>query len=156
MTMPQGQPPFPPKSAVDAGTADKSRPLGRGEYARSDTADPSSSRKIVEPMQMGKRQGAYTSTYPGPGPDENVSLNRMGTPTVTNHTNKSYRMADGGVVPDDEEGALSGMVPKSLHKLWGMIPSAADVAVTGKLAATPEEYDKARAAKDAAISRRSK
>jgi hypothetical protein len=55
-----------------------------------------------------------------------------------------------------EEGTMSKMVPKVLHKVWGMIPSAADMAVTGKIAATPEEYDKARAEKDAKISRAKK
>ena len=77
---------------------------------------------------------------------------------ITNHVNKSYRYAEGGKVRDSEDdlGSMSGMIPKSLHKLWGMIPSAADIAVTGKLSATPEEYDKARARKDAEIDRRRK
>jgi hypothetical protein len=46
---------------------------------------------------------------------------------------------------------MSGMVPEILHRIWGMIPSAADMAVTGKLAATPEEYDRARNAKEKAM-----
>jgi hypothetical protein len=102
--------------------------------------------------------------------------------SVTHHKNKGSQVkkfADGGFVSgvakgfgssyakrdkkrkedekeDDPDSGLSGMVPKALHKLWGMIPSAADVAVTGKLSATPEEYDKAREEKDAEIDRRKK
>ncbi len=101
------------------------------------------------------------------------------TPTVKHHKNKGSQVrkfAEGGFVSgaaegfkstyskkrkkdekeDDPDSGLSGMVPKALHKLWGMIPSAADVAVTGKLSATPEEYDKAREEKDAEIDRRKK
>jgi hypothetical protein len=82
------------------------------------------------------------------------------TPTVKHHKNKGSQVrkfAEGGMVKkDEEEGTMSGMVPKALHKLWGMIPSAADVAVTGKLSATPEEYDKARKRKEDAIDRKKK
>jgi hypothetical protein len=79
-------------------------------------------------------------------------------PSVTNHVNKSYKYQEGGKIRDEDEheGSMSGMIPKSLHKLWGMIPSAADIAVTGKISATPEEYDKARAKKDAEIDRKRK
>ena len=63
-------------------------------------------------------------------------------PRTVRHQNKSYDFAEGG------------MIPKSLHKLWGMIPSIADIAVTGKLSATPEEYDKARERKEREIEAR--
>lgn len=65
------------------------------------------------------------------------------------------KFADGGPV-DEPEGSYAGMIPDALEKVWGYIPSAADIAVTGKLSATPEEYDKARAKKDAEIARRRK
>jgi hypothetical protein len=61
------------------------------------------------------------------------------------------KYAEGGKV-----GSMTGMIPKALHKAWGMIPSAADIAVTGKLAATPEEYDAAREAKEKAIEAKQK
>jgi hypothetical protein len=75
--------------------------------------------------------------------------------TRIDHVNKSYRYAEGGKVRD-EGGSYSGMIPKSLHKLWGMIPSAADIAVTGKISASPEEYEKAREQKERDIERRKK
>jgi hypothetical protein len=88
--MPRGQAPFPSKSAVDSGVADKSRPLGRGMYERSDTVDPAVSRSITEPLQMGKNRSSFRSNYPGPSDDQNVNFDRMGTATKTDHTNKSY------------------------------------------------------------------
>jgi hypothetical protein len=50
--------------------------------------------------------------------------------------------------PPPTPADMSGMVPEILHRIWGLIPSAADIAVTGKPAATPEEFDRARNAKE--------
>ena len=75
-------------------------------------------------------------------------------PDRTDHQNKSYMFADGGKVP--KEGTTSGMVPKFLHRAWGAIPSVADLAVTGKISATPEEYDEAKRRKEDEIARKSK
>ncbi|MET0720989.1 MAG: hypothetical protein ABWY64_09165 [Tardiphaga sp.] len=98
---------------------------------------------------------------------------------TTHHQNKGYQKFEGGGFvggvakgfessykkrkKDGDEGgkeggggSMSGMVPKALHKLWGMIPSAADMAVTGKVSATPEEYDAARERKEREIEAKEK
>lgn len=62
--MPSGKAPYPKKSNVDSGKADKSRAVAGG-YKRSDTSNEGSSRKIVYP-------GGNMISAPGPGRDTNA------------------------------------------------------------------------------------
>lgn len=60
--MPKGKAPFPKKSNVDAGKADKAKPV-RGGYERAKTTNTGVNRTIT----YGKKGGTVTrSKFPGP------------------------------------------------------------------------------------------
>ena len=86
--MPKGKAPFPKKSAVDAGLADKSRPT-MGGYKRAESTDDAVSRTIARQLPSKGGKAGFSSKSPGPGPDRGADLNIL---------NERTKYAKGGKV----------------------------------------------------------